>query len=173
MDDNYSGSVSPVLGVSLDIGLSRNQNKWHIVNELLYKSYKTGSSFTRPYGSGYTVNSAVDLTFSYVQLNTKLRYIFPTGSFLRPFINAGVGNGFIVAENKNNLHRVYSFGSEEDVKAIDEPKKYEFSLVGGAGLYYRKIQLELSYAANKKGFSPAITYNVNPKSIQALFTYQF
>lgn len=112
VDDNYSNNLSPVLGVSLDIGLPRNRNKWHIVNELIYKSYKTSSSFTRPYGSGYTVTSDVALSFSYAQLNTIVRYVFESNRSFRPFINLGMGNALIIGENKNNSHNVYSFGRE-------------------------------------------------------------
>jgi len=32
----------------------------------------------------------------------------------------------MIAENKNNSHRSYSFGDQEEVKAIDGPRKYEF-----------------------------------------------
>ncbi len=173
VDNNYSSNVSPVLGVSLDIGLPRNRNTWHIVNELIYKLYKTGSTFTRPYGSGYTVNSDVALSFSYAQLNTIVRYVFQSNGSLRPYINLGIGNAFIIAENKNNSHNVYSFGREEDVKAIDGPNKYEFSALYGAGLQIRNLQLEFRYGHSKKSFSPYLSLEVNPTSYQFIITYKF
>ncbi|MGH2649323.1 MAG: hypothetical protein ACRDE8_17215 [Ginsengibacter sp.] len=173
VDNNYSNNVSPVLGVSLDIGLPRNLNKWHIVNELIYKSLKTGSSFTRPYGSGYTVTSDVALSFSYAQLNTIVRYLFQSNGSLRPYINLGIGNAFMIAENKNNSHNVYSFGREEDVKAIDGPNKHEFSTLYGAGLQIRNLQLELRYGHSKKSFSPYQSLDVNPTSYQFIITCKF
>ncbi|HRH49743.1 MAG TPA: outer membrane beta-barrel protein [Panacibacter sp.] len=173
VDDNYSGNTSPLAGASIDIGLSRNQHKWHIVNELIYKSYATSNSFTRPYGIVYTVKSDVDVKFSYLQLNTFLRYIFKTGSSLNPYINFGLGNAFMVTENKNSLHNIYSFGREENVKAFDGPKKYEPSVMGGAGLSVKKIQIEFRYASSQKGFSPYNAVDVNTSSVQLLFTYQF
>lgn len=173
VDENYSSSISPVLGVSLDVGLSRNRNKWHIVNEIIYKSYKTSSSFTRPYGIGYTLTSDVDVHFSYIQLNTILRYVFQSNASLNPYINLGIGNAFMIAENKNNLHTVYSFGTEENVKAFDGPKKYEFSLLGGMGIMFRRMQIELRYGSSKKSFSPTHSLDVNPISFQFILTYQF
>ncbi len=173
VDENYSNNLSPVLGLSIDIGLSRNQHKWHIINELVYKMYKTGSSFTRPYGSGYTRTNDVTLSLSYVQLNSIIRYVFQSKGSLSPYINAGIGNGVIVAENTNSLHTAYSFGTEENAKALDGPKKYEFSLLGGLGLAFNKIQLELRYAASSKSFSPYRDLNINPSSFQFLVTYQF
>jgi hypothetical protein len=173
VDDNYTSSLSPTIGVSFDIGLSRNRNQWHIVNELLYKSYKTKSSFSRPYNNTYSVDREVDLNFSYVQLNSLLRYVVQTNSFLKPYINLGIGNGLMVFENENSSHEVYSFGKEEDVKGIDGPGKYEFSLLGGMGLSERRFQVELRYGRSKKSFSPYHSLDVNPKSIQVLVNYQF
>src|SRR5437867_3620738 len=113
------------------MGLSRNRNKWHIVNELIYKIYKMDNGFTRPYGAGYTITSDIDLSFSYLQLNTCVRYVFLSNGSLRPNINFGIANGLMIAENKNNSHRSYSFGVQEEVKAIDGPRKYEFSILAG------------------------------------------
>ncbi len=172
-DANYSGNTSPVLGVSLDMGLSRNRNSWHIVNEIIYKSYKTSSRFTKPYGNGYTVSSDVQLQFSYAQLNTLLRYVFQSKKSIKPFLEAGIANAFMVAQHKNTWHNVYSFASEETLKAFDGPATYEFLLQGGAGISYRRTSFECRYSANKKGFSPYHTLDTNPTSIQALFTYQF
>ncbi len=171
--DNYKGNTSPVLGILLDFGLSRDRNKWHIVNEIIYKSYKTSNSFTQPFGNGYTVSSDVQLQFAYAQLNTLLRYIVQLNTSIKPFINAGIANAFIVAENKNTLHNKYSFGNEETIKAIDGPAKYEFSLQAGAGLMYRHISVECRYGVSKKSFSPYHTLDINPTSIQGLLTYRF
>lgn len=172
-DPNYSGNTSPVLGVSLDMGLSRNRNKWHIINELIYKSYKTSNRYSKPYGAGYTVSSDVQVQFSYAQLNTLLRYLFQSGKAVTPFLEAGIANAFMLAQNKNTWHNMYSFGSEETIKAFDGPAKYEFALQAGAGINYRRISFLGRYSFNKKGFSPYHTLDTNPKSIQALFTYQF
>ena len=174
VDENYSSTFSPTLGLSLDMGLSRNRNKWHIVNELIYKIYKTDNSFTRPYGAGYTVRYDIDLSFSYLQLNSLVRYLFLSNGALKPNINFVIANGLMIAENKNSSHRSYSFGDQEDVKAIDEPKKYEFSILAGLGLAIRKsVQLELRYAASSKSFSPYDVLDVNTMSFQFIFTYHF
>jgi hypothetical protein len=172
VDNNYSGNVSPVLGISLDLGLSRNRNKWHIINEIIYKSYKTSSSFVRPYGNGYMLASDVSLGFSYAQINTLLRYVYQLGNSLMPYINAGLGNAFIVKENKNIDHKVYSFGTVEDGQAINSPRKYELTIQAGLGLVIRNVQFELRYGKSKKGFSPYQSLDTNPESFQFLFTYQ-
>lgn len=172
VDNNYGNNISPVIGISLDLGLSRNLNKWHLVNEIILKSYKTSSSFVRPYGNGYSVANDVKLGFLYTQLNTLLRYIYQSGGSVVPYINAGIGNAFSIKENQNSIKRTYSFGREENTEAINGPRKYEFSLQGGAGISTKNIQVELRYGWNKKGFSPYQNLDINPSSLQFLLTYQ-
>jgi hypothetical protein len=172
-DDNYSGNLSPVAGISLDIVIPRSRSSWHIVNEIIYKSHKTGSNFTRPYGNGFTANLNVDIAFSYLQVNTLGRYVFPSNAQLKPFVNVGVGNGTIIKENKNKLNVKYSFGSEENSTAIDGPRKYEFSTLFGAGIIVKKMQAELRYWQSKKSFSPSYDLDINAKSFQLILKYQF
>lgn len=171
VDKGYSSNTSPLLGLSIDFGLVRNQNKWHIINELSYKMYKTSSSFTRPFGSGFTRTNNVAITLSYIQLNSLIRFLLQSKASVKPYINIGIGNAFIIAENKNTLHTSFSFGSEETEKALELPKKYEFSILGGAGIMSKKIQIELRYAGSTKSFSPYRDLNVNPKSFQFIITY--
>lgn len=172
VDNNYGNNTSPVVGISLDLGLSRNLNKWHLINEIILKSYKTSSNFVRPYGNGYSVTNVVKLGFLYTQLNTLLRYIYQSGGSVVPYINAGIGNAFSIKENQNSINRTYSFGREENTEAINGPRKYEFSLQGGAGISTKNIQVELRYGWNKKGFSPYQNLDINPSSLQFLVTYQ-
>ncbi len=171
-DDGYTSSTSLLAGGMIDIGLSRNFQRWHIVNELMYKSYKTGSTYSRPYGSIYTADYDVKLYFSYIQLNSMLRYIFTPLSPIKPFITAGVGNAFMIAENENNMHIDFSFGDEKDQPAIDGPRKYEVSFQGGAGLIWNNLQAEFRFAGSKKGFSPTYT-TTSPRSLQVIVAYRF
>ena len=173
VDDNYSNNVSPLFGISVDVGLPRNQNKWHIVNDLLYKSYQTSSSFMRTSPNGYQLSEDVDFGFSYAQLSTLLRYVFQSNSSLRPYINLGIANAFLLSENQNNRHIKSSFGTEIDEKAIDGPRKYEFSLQGGAGISLKSILIEARVVHSKKSFSSEYSLNVNAASYQLLLTYQF
>jgi hypothetical protein len=172
--ENYDDDMSPVFGVLLDFGLPRNRNKLHIINELIYKSYKTGTSFIRPTGNGYIDTGDVNINFSYLQLNTIFRYIFPSKASVKPFINLGIGNAFMIAESENNVHTVSSFGNQEkNAKAFGHPDKYEFSVLGGAGLAIRAIHMEFRYVNSIKSFSPYTNLVVNPKSFQFIFTYLF
>ena len=173
-DDNYSSSTAPVLGGMIDVALSRNLNRLHIVNELVYKNYKTGSTFTRPYNLGYTMTNTVEFNLSYLQLNTMIRYLFAPLSKVNPYVNLGVSNAIMVAESKNSLHIAYSFGSDETTKAIEGIDKYEFTpLVAGIGVNTRSFSAEVRYSYNKRGFSSQVTLETNPRTWWFLFTYKF
>ena len=172
VDDNYSSNTTPLFGLYLDIGLPRNQNKWHIINELIYKDYKTSSSFERTSVNGYQLSQDVNFGFSYVQLNSLLRYMFPNKSAVRPLINVGFANAFSISENQNNLHIKSSFGTETNEDALDGPRKYEFSLQGGAGISIKKFAAEARLQHSKKGFSNQYSLDVKTTTYQLLLTYQ-
>jgi hypothetical protein len=171
--DNYSSSQSPLVGASVDIGLSRSYDKFHIITELVYKKYKTSNSFTRNITAGYTSQNDVAFSLSYIQLNTLIRHIFSLTPVVKPYINIGVGNAFMITEKENKIYTKYSYGNEETGKAIDGPKKYEFSSMAGIGVGIKKIQFELRYGYSKKAFSPYSNLNITANSSQFILTYRF
>lgn len=174
VNNGYSSNFSPVIGISLDLGLARNQNKWHIINELIYKNYKTGDSFVRPYGGGYNYTYDISFNFSYLQLNNLVRYLFAANSSIMPYVNFGIGNGFMISQKENKRVTLDSFnGATTFSEAINGPKKYEFSLMGGGGIATGKITLEFRYAYCGKSFTNSITSNVNVGSVQLIGNYRF
>lgn len=170
---NFSNQVAAIGGLSIDFTLPRNLNSWHVLTELLYKTYRTGNNYTAPYGNGYNVTGEVKLKFSYIQLNVLARYIFQTKSQVKPFLNAGIGYASMLAEQENHQHAIYSFGRIDDVTAFDPPRKFEIPVTIGFGVSIKKIQPEFRYTRGKKGFSYYDDLNVNPSSWQIIFRYQF
>jgi len=173
INGDFSSQVAMIGGVSLDIALPRNNNRWHILTELLYKTYRTGNHYNAPYGNGYTVTGETNLKFSYIQLNILARYFFQTRSPVQPFVQAGIGYANMLAEQENHLHAIYSFGRIEDGTAFDPPRKYEIPFTIGFGLSIKKIQPEFRYTRERKSFSYYNDINVNPSSWQIIFRYQF
>jgi hypothetical protein len=169
--NKYSSNLSPVIGVSLTVGLQRKSNKWSLVNELVYKSYKTSStSFVHTVLYDYT--NQTNISFSYLQLNTLLRYNMLASAMLKPFINAGMGNARQIAERENTSHLTYNNGVEKTVVAFAMPNNYERSLLLGAGIASKKMQFECRYGLSN-GFSPYVRFKSKVRSPQLLVTYQF
>lgn len=168
---NYKSNLSPLLGVSLDIGLWHAPHNWHIINELVFKVYKTSNSiFTHTVLYDYTDD--IGLSFYYLQLNSLLRYGFQIKAVVKPFINIGVGNGLRISDRQNFSHLTYTNGPEKTIVAIDGPEIYEQSLLFGIGLSLKNMQLEGRYAKSG-GFSPYVNFKSKVRSPQLVFTYQF
>ncbi|MBL0134897.1 MAG: hypothetical protein IPP79_13335 [Chitinophagaceae bacterium] len=64
VSDNYSSNLSPVIGNLLDFGLTFELQLLNIVNELIYKEYKTAAVFSANYGNGYRYDYDTRFKFS-------------------------------------------------------------------------------------------------------------
>ena len=169
--DNYKNTISPILGVSLDIGLKRKISNLHFVNELIYKNYSTSASgFVHTILYDYSNN--VDFSFTYLHLNSLIRYLFQPGRPIIPFVNIGIGNSLMIKEGKNVNHVRYSSGLPGDEIAIDGPNKHEVSYLAGFGLSLKNnIQFEARYVLGN-GFSPYTFLKSKVNSLQLVATFQ-
>jgi len=168
----FSSNISPVIGASVDVGFKVNNNKWYIVNELVYKQYKTSANlFTHTVL--YDYNEYIDFSFPYLQLNTMLRYSFSVGGSVKPFLNAGMGNAYKVAAGKNTSRTVYSDGRDDKVKqGLEDASRYERSMIFGAGVVFSRIQIEARYSLGN-GFSPYVNTKSKVNSPQLIVAYKF
>lgn len=147
VEAGYSPSVNIPIGVSFDIHLPRNLQKWSVNNELLYTSYKMEGK----YSEGRFETIYTTLGYSYIKLNNMLRYRY---SFGKPsfFLNAGISNGIVVKEiNDKRTEHIYQISDDEfevkikEERAIKESRKYEAGVIIGAGGNYKNFLLEIRY----------------------------
>lgn len=160
----YENSKGPIGGIWTEIPLGRSGRNISFVAELLYKRLKTTGVLNNYYGGG-----VLKFDFSYLQLNTLFRYTYPTKTPVRPYINAGIGNGFVIKTSENSLQRRPERQPEE---AIDGPRAYEQTLVGGIGVKIYKISAEVRYTTGN-GFSPYPGGKSAINSFQVLAAYSF
>lgn len=170
---DYSGNISPIAGISLDLGLSRSYDKLHIINELIYKKYKTSGSYSGTNINNYDYTTDVAFAFSYLQLNTLGRYIFSPSARVRPFANLGLSNAVVIATHENNAYTKYSNGLEVNESGISGPRKYEFSFFAGIGISTQYIIAEIRYGHSQKSFSSSFDLDIITKSPQMIITYLF
>lgn len=164
---DFKSSVTPLLGLFINIPLSRNRHQYWCGAELFYKVEEAnGSLVTGNILEKWTEH--VNMKFSYAQVNLLFRYIYPKGA-VRPFANIGWGNGLLIGENKNLVYRTTSGGSDEK-EAIDGPRKHETTILGGAGVQYGRLQFEARYAWSN-GFSPYVTLGVGVHSWQGVVRF--
>ncbi len=147
VEAGYSPSMNIPFGVSFDIHLPRNLQKWSVNNELLFTSYKMEGDFSER--SSETIYTT--LGYSYIKLNNMLRYrySFSKSSF---FLNAGISSGFVVKEiNEKRTEHIYQTSEDEfevkikEERALKESRKYEAGVIIGAGCNYKNFLLEIRH----------------------------
>jgi len=161
---DYEDSKGPIGGIWADIPLGRNGRNISFVPEILYKKLETSGVLHGTY-SGVIVKFG----FTYLQVNTLFRYTYPTKTAIRPYVNIGIGNGFVVKTNENSMKRS---PDREWEQAINGPRKYEQTLVGGLGLKIYKVNAEVRYTTGN-GFSPYPAGRTAIHSFQILAAYGF
>ena len=150
-DLRFEPARSLVVGPSLEIVLPRRRRQYSFYNELIYKPYQTIAPNPR-----LSLPSRFSLDVAYVKIMTTFRWRYASGR-VRPFANVGIGNSFAIRAKTN---------------VIQETRSYEQSLVGGAGVTFRRLGAELRYEAGN-GTSPYSTLKSPTRSVYLLVGYQF
>jgi hypothetical protein len=164
-DGKYASKATPVLGIFLDIPISRNRQKFSWNNELVYTSRAFTSDFMR---NGLRYN--VDVNLQYVQIQTMVKYTYPKGN-IRPYVNAGVA-GAISIGGKDDLKRYTEVSSAPMVteKALDGGREFMLPLMAGIGVRYNKLHAEVRWVL-PHNISPFLALNSNITSAQLLLRY--
>ncbi|RPD38736.1 outer membrane beta-barrel protein [Chitinophaga barathri] len=161
----YGGKISPVLGLFLDIPISRNRQKFSWNNEVVYTSRAMASNFMR---NG--LNYSVDVDLQYIQVQTMVKYTYPKGN-LRPYVNAGVA-GAISIGGKDELRRTGEFNSyiPPAEKALDGGREFMLPLMAGVGVRYNKLHAEARFVL-PHNISPFLALDSQITGVQLLVRY--
>lgn len=158
----YPSYNSPIGGIWANVPLGRAGRNFSIAFEAFYKRIKTATKVE--IGDDYKFD------FSYLQVNTLVRYTYPTKSAIRPYANIGIGHGFMIKETDNA--RRYYYRPEEWIQAIEKLRKYEQSLVGGIGVDIYRFGIEARYNTSN-GFSNYVSGKSAVNSFQLLARFTF
>jgi hypothetical protein len=142
MKDCYSFMA----GVSFHLIFPRERAQWSLVNELGYVPYST-SAITSGYSvTGESQDISVSFKMGYVKLYTLVRYLYPMGKF-RPFAEFGMSNGyaFKCVNTKTEVSTFYSSVRTTTEPAIQDIRLYEFGLLGGIGVSWKKLSAAVRY----------------------------
>lgn len=173
---NPSSNTSLSIGVAFNWFFSRNRQQLSLLNELSYNSYKYNSDSkvfnnSNQWFTDYSLN--VDL--SQVKLVTLIRYQFLfRNSDFDPFINVGIGNGFLISDGSFENKKVSFYGTETITS--DEPfggiRSHEESLVIGIGGRYKRFMGEVRYEKGRD-IAEYVSYLVSNKNISLILSYIF
>ena len=170
---NYPPSVNVAGGLFFDAILPRNQGKWSFCNELFFTSYQFSSrSDNYTDEDRYTINYT-EINYAYVKLNSLVRFSYPVGA-IRIYANAGMSNGFAINEHnyRRRESKVFSTVRSEELKAIEETRRYEQGLVLGLGARYRRYSLEARHE-RANGMSEYVTLATPTRRYYLLLGYAF
>lgn len=145
---SFSRDFSVGGGLFLDVIRRRNEGKWSLNNELLYTSYKTeGVFYFRNTSEENYERSRCLLEYSYLKLNTMIRFKYPVGSVYL-FANVGISNGISVRKSDREIYESRLNGpvqSEENSLFHGGDHGYEPGYLGGLGVKYQRFSFETRY----------------------------
>jgi hypothetical protein len=170
----YPSSKDFTAALFYNMVFPRNRGKWSIHNELMYNMYSfSGQSLNYTSDNQYSIYSSY-LSYSYIKMNNLVRYNFILKN-INIFLNAGISNGLVLSENKNNLiteTKFYTSNTLEEKRALKEIRTYEQGLLWGAGISFKKYSVELRLE-QANGMSTYIGLHGNVDRYLVLFAYKF
>jgi hypothetical protein len=164
-------------GVSLNLILPRTQKKWSIYNDLLYFSYtaNTNNLIIGQYSSTYYSNIKSYFNFSYLKLNTMVRYTFAQ-SKVQPYIGLGLSNGIALKAENTYLQSNFTSGTDATLitdNMIDKIRQYEQGVILDFGFFpIKKVGIN-ARAEISNGFSPFSSLNTSVSSLYLMLHYTF
>lgn len=144
-------SVGYTLGAAYQITFPRNHGRYSLLAEAMYKPIHASFTHKEVHKSSsevYTITSTkYDVDFASLNLIAKYRF---GSSTIRPFLNLGLGNNFVLS-NRSQQNRVVTIFSIDSVYENDlkNKRKFEESLMVGFGAEAKKISTEFRYEAGR------------------------
>jgi hypothetical protein len=160
-------------GASLHLIFPRAQAQWSMVNELVYKPYSNSGSTSATNWTGARFDRTFSFNMAYIKLYTMVRYQYPKWK-VHPFVDFGMSNGYAV-KSENTETQVKTFGSTVTTTtgpALQNPKLYEFGILGGLGISWWRINGELRYEW-AQGMSSEVSLTGPENTIFIVLSYIF
>ena len=170
---DWSSSTDPMVGLSFEWIMARNNRKWSINNELIWTQYEiTGRHVEFMFDDQHKF-SDLTLNFAYVKLNNTLRFRYPLGG-ARIYLEAGLGNGFAIKDDTERRldTKLLTSMSVEEGPALDETRSYEQSWLAGIGLDLDRFSVGARTEFGN-GFSPFASVNASTLRIHVFGRVKF
>lgn len=162
----YGSTVSPVLGVFMDLPISRNREKLSWNNEVIYTTRAFSGSYSR---SGYRYE--VDVNLNFIQIQTQVKYTLPKGK-LRPYLNAGIAGAINIGGKDELLRsRENGDGTKTSEEALEGGREFFLPLMAGVGVRYHNLHVEARFVA-PHNLSLYNTLDASMNTIQLLVRYR-
>lgn len=154
VDGDFPVSNKVSGGVFLNLIFPRLKQRVSLYNELAFTTYKSSVVKQTTYSDNSYNRVTNTFGFGYIKLINMIRYQIPVGG-LKLFLNGGVTNGRAVAIVNERITEDRFQISDPLVtrrEALAGARKYEFGLIFGLGVSYKKFGLEVRHE-NSQGMS--------------------
>lgn len=144
---DFSSSTDFTGGFYINVTFAGLKRRLSFYNDLVYTGYKTNGTFVLEDLPGYYNAFETRFEYSYLKLNTMMRYRIPLNS-MHIFINVGMSNAFALSETNETTETLITASSGETVTtepALEDTKSYEQGYILGAGIGFQRYGLEFRY----------------------------
>lgn len=169
----YKPSTDFTFGLGYNYTFPRNHGRIAVSAEAFYTSYSFKLEYT-DYSSPdvYDIYNTT-MGFSYLKGLFLLRYQYPIKDF-KVYANIGISVAFGRVTNNITTKESFWYSStridhEPGLKGI---KEYEFGVLGGLGISYKKYSLESKFELSD-GFSTHVAFAVRPMRTYLVLGYSF
>ncbi|SEJ68914.1 hypothetical protein SAMN05216327_11677 [Dyadobacter sp. SG02] len=134
-------------GVFLNYLFPRLKQRVSLYNELAFTAYKTSISKQATYSDNSYNKVTNTFGFGYLKLINMARYQIPVGG-CKLFLNAGVSNARAISVTNERITEEKFQTSNPTItsqEAIEKARKYEFGLIYGLGVSYKKFGIEFRH----------------------------
>ena len=143
--DSYT-FFGPTGGLFYYVSLPGSLGRFSINNDITFSSFKGTGSSTATVSPDNSTNTSVSLKFSYLKLNTLIRFTQPVGTGAI-FINAGISNGYALqsTNEKTVVTKFYTSSTTKTTDAFTDLRRYEQGFVAGIGASAKRLSAEVRY----------------------------
>lgn len=148
---DFKASTNLSFGGSVDIMFRRSRNRYMIINELIFSSYKTAVIYDKVLHHSYDIQ----LHMQQININSLFRINLPIKES-RLFMNLGLVNAFTLSfQNPLIITNTFN-GKVTHTDAFEEYRMWEFGGQIGMGFEWKNWSLEYRYQRSN-GMTPWIT----------------
>ena len=159
---DFDNKASLGVGVEMEVFMPFNKNKWSVIIEPQYQSYKADKSFEADYVSGNYVMAKAD--YKSIDLPVGIRHYFFLNDKSKFFINALFSFNFSI-----NSSLVYE--RNDGSKLYDLKMKSRGNFAIGAGYKYDKFSLEARFNTKREVLSDYSYWQSNFSSTSIILGY--
>ena len=170
---DYPVSLKFTGGLFMNVVLAGNLCNWSIYNELLLSSFSVGHQYVENFSEEHFTIIDTKLEYSYLKLNSMIRYRFKINKDLNLFVNVGISNGYAIIEKNSYVNNTTFFGTKTVTDGLlFESKKSESGTLAGFGSGYKKYLIEARF---EKGSGMSSDHYLDSKAnrIYIILGYKF